>query len=382
MNESLETDGPIVAIGELLWDLLPDGPHLGGAPFNVAVNLRRLGRPTVLVSAVGADAAGHLAISEVKRSGVDATWVQTREGLATGTALTTLDPTGSPTFEIVRPAAFDLLDLDSQSILDISRLSPIAIVMGTLAQQSTTVRSATSRLSEACPSAIRMYDVNLRDGGWDAPLIKSLLQGTAVIKFNEVEAGVLAGTFGLRLDDHPQFMRELAGLTGARAICMTRGANGASLLLDGAFAQGAPPAVDVSDAIGAGDAFAAGLLDGILAGQDAVSILRRSMAMGALVATRAGATPDWMLRDLDLVLASTPVPKASTVFGLAGSAGQDPAGGGGIESVVENSSPRSPDEQAATLPDARLQSRQGVRPSAEFGRRSGEAAEDGPRENC
>ena len=82
-------------------------------------------------------------------------------------------------------------------------------------------------------------------------------------------------------------MRALARVTGARAICMTRGANGASLWLDGAFVQGAPPAIDVSDAVGAGDAFAAGLLDGILAGQNAVSILRRSMAMGALVAIRA-----------------------------------------------------------------------------------------------
>jgi len=127
-------------------------------------------------------------------------------------------------------------------------------------------------------------------------------------------------------------MRALARVTGARAICMTRGANGASLWLDGAFVQGAPPAIDVSDAVGAGDAFAAGLLDGILAGQNAVSILRRSMAMGALVATRAGATPDWTSRDLDLVLASTPVPNSSTVVDFAGSALRDLAGGEGIES--------------------------------------------------
>ena len=332
MNGLPEADGPIVAIGELLWDLLPDGPHLGGAPFNVAVNLRRLGRPTVLVSAVGADDAGDRAISEVERLGVDATWVQTREAAATGTAVAILDSAGSPTFEIVRPAAFDGLDLDSQSILEIAHTSPAAIVMGTLAQQSQTVRSATSRLLEACPGAIRLYDVNLRDGGWDAPLVNDLLEGATIIKFNEVEAGVLAETLGLHLEDHPKLMRALARVTGARAICMTRGANGASLLLDGAFVQGAPPAIDVSDAVGAGDAFAAGLLDGILAGQNAVSILRRSMAMGALVATRAGATPDWTSRDLDLVLASTPVPNSSTVVAFAGSALRDPAGGEGIES--------------------------------------------------
>src|SRR5258707_15393294 len=78
--------GPIVAIGEVLWDLLPDGPHLGGAPFNVAVNLRRLGRQAILVSAIGADDAGARALTEVRRLGVDATWVQTRPDAATGTA--------------------------------------------------------------------------------------------------------------------------------------------------------------------------------------------------------------------------------------------------------------------------------------------------------
>ena len=308
MHPPTRPRGPIVAIGELLWDLLPDGPHLGGAPFNVAVNLRRLGRQPILVSAVGADAEGARARSDVMRLGVDATWVQTRAGLVTGAARATIDAFGSPTFTLARPAAFDDLDLDDESVHEIAAASPAAFVFGTLAQQSPTVRSATKRLMEVCPDAIRLYDVNLRDGGWDVPLVDSLLDGATIVKMNEDEAEVVAGARGLLADDRREFMRALALATGARAICITRGARGAELLIDGALVGGTPPAVDVIDSVGAGDAFAAGLLDGILAGIDPVAILRRSIAMGAIVTARAGATPEWTATDLEIVLASTPMP--------------------------------------------------------------------------
>lgn len=303
-------EGPIVAIGELLWDLLPAGPYLGGAPLNVAAHLRRLGRPTALVSAVGADEAGDRALAEIARLGVDATWVQIREGTATGTAIATLDRAGSPTFEILRPAAYDRLDLNSSSICEIASMSPAAFVIGTLAQQSPTVRATTTRLLDACPHAIRLYDVNLRDGCWDAPLVNALLEGATVIKMNDIEAGELSRLRGLPLDDLSTFMRELAGQASARSVCVTRGADGARVLLDGIVVEGRPPAVNVSDAVGAGDAFTAGLLAGILEGHDPVTVLRQALALGGLVAARHGAGPEWTHAELHEAVAATPVPTA------------------------------------------------------------------------
>ena len=301
-------EGSIVAIGEVLWDLLPAGSHLGGAPVNVAVHLHRLGRSTALVSAVGADVLGDRALAEIARSGVDATWVQIRQDAPTGTAIVTLDRAGSPSFEIVRPAAYDRLDFDNSSILEIADTSPGAFVIGTLAQQSPTVRATTTRILEACPQAVRLYDVNLRDGCWDGPLVNALLEGATIIKMNDIEAGEVSRLRGIALNDLSTFMRELAGQTGARAVCVTRGADGANLWLDGRFVQGNPPSVPVSDAVGAGDAFTAGLVAGILEGQDAVSTLRQALALGSLVAARQGAGSGWTRAELDELVEATPIP--------------------------------------------------------------------------
>ena len=301
-------DGPIIGVGELLWDMLPDGPHLGGAPFNVLVHLRRLGRATALVSAVGDDAAGVRARTEVERLGVGSNWIQTRRGAATGSAVASLDDTGSPTFEISRPAAYDRLDLGRASLSAIAETKPSAIVLGTLAQQSASVRAATRGIIEACPDSVQLYDANLRDGCWDGPLVEALLSGATVIKLNEAEADIVARLAGWSSGSDLRFGHELARETGARAVCVTRGHLGARLWMDELYLDGAPPSIEVSDAAGAGDAFAAGLLDGLLAGRDGHDVLRRALALGSLVASRPGATPDWTLEELRQMVGATPMP--------------------------------------------------------------------------
>jgi fructokinase len=301
-------DRPIVAIGELLWDELPGGSYLGGALLNAATHARRLGWPAALIRAVGAYHDRDPSLPQLPRLGVDATWVQIRAGAPTGTAIVTLDPVGSPSFSIARPAAYDLLDLSPSSILAIADSSPAAFVIGTLAQQSATVRATTTRILEGSPQAIRLYDVNLRDGCWDGTLVNDLLERATVIKLNAVEASEISKLRGLPLDDLSTFLRELAAQVGARSVCVTRGAHGARLLLDGIVVDGRPPAVDVADAVGAGDAFTAGLLAGILEGDDPVTVLRRALALGGLVAARRGAGPEWTRAELDELVAATPAP--------------------------------------------------------------------------
>ena len=309
MSSDPVLDGPIVGVGELLWDMLPDGPHLGGAPFNVLVHLRRLGWATALVSAVGDDAAGVGARTEVERLGVGSDWVQTRRGVPTGSAIASLDDTGSPTFEISRPAAYDRLDLDHASLTAIAGTKPSAIVLGTLAQQSASVRAATRGIIEACPGSVRLYDANLREGCWDGTLVEALLFGASIIKLNEAEADVVARLAGWSSGSDVRFGHELARETGARAVCVTRGHFGARLWIDDLYLDGAPPSIEVSDAAGAGDAFAAGLLDGLLADRDGHDVLRQALALGSLVASRPGATPAWTSEELRDLVGATPIPR-------------------------------------------------------------------------
>jgi fructokinase len=298
--------GLVLAIGEVLWDLLPDGPQLGGAPLNVAVHLVRLGRPAAMFTGIGADEPGSRARREIEAAGVDVAWIQTSAGRPTGSARVRLDGP-SPAFDIIRPAAYDDVRLDSQTLLEIVRAAPSAIAIGTLAQEARQVRAATIVVQDACPTAVRFYDANLRDG-WDGELVDELLRSATVIKLNETEAREVARLRGLPAEDPPAFLDDLAAQTGARSVCVTRGADGAALLLDGVFVEGRPAVIEPVDTVGAGDAFAAALLDGILAGRDAAAILRRALALGALVAGRRGATPAWETDELEAMIGGTPIP--------------------------------------------------------------------------
>ncbi len=258
-----------LAIGELLWDLLPAGPRLGGAPFNVVAHLSRLGHAASILTAVGRDELGHDARQAVSGTGVDAGWIQESPDLPTGTARVTLGPDGSPVFEIVRPAAYDGLRLADADADDLAATGFDGIVLGTLAQQVPAIRAASRTLVERTPAAERLYDVNLREGCWDVETIVATLALATIVKLSEDEAQTLAAALDLPDPGGVSFLDALARRSGARAVCLTRGSAGAVLFVDGEVLATTPPRVQVVDTVGAGDAFAAGLLDGMRAGRPA-----------------------------------------------------------------------------------------------------------------
>jgi fructokinase len=288
----------VIGIGEILWDELPGGRAIGGAPFNVVANLARLGHETFYVTAVGRDRLGTGAVAEIRARGVDASLVQVIDGTPTGIARVTLSAAGNPEFEIVRPAAYQELRLDDPAVRKIAGQRPGAVVFGTLAQIPEHVRAGTRRLASDLPGAIRLYDVNLRDGWWSSGVVAELAALATVIKLTDEEAQRLAPALGVSWAGPEVFCRGLAGRLGLRGVAVSAGADGASVWLDGEFATGQPPAVTVADAVGAGDAFAAGLLDAISRGMPAAAALRRANALGALVVSRAGALPEWTRAEL------------------------------------------------------------------------------------
>lgn len=290
----------VLGVGELLWDLLPDGARLGGAPFNAAANLRRLGHEVCFATAIGADELGRGAREAAARLGVDTRWILETAGLPTGTVDVDLDADGSPRFTIRSPAAYELLELGDADVAAITAWGPRAIVFGTLAQRFAAVRSSTRRVIDSAGIPDRLYDVNLRDGCWDDELVLELLPLATVVKVNADEAAILG-----RLTDTSGGWEAL-GVTlarrfGARALCVTRGGDGAALWLDGAAYEVTGIPTHVVDAVGAGDAFAACLLDGLLRGRAPAEVLERANRLGALVASRSGALPEWSVADLDAV---------------------------------------------------------------------------------
>jgi fructokinase len=288
----------ILCVGELLWDALPSGLFLGGAPFNVAGHLHALGVPVAMVSRVGRDRLGAEALQRLSRSGLAADLVQVDPALETGFVSVTLDADGVPAYDIVAPAAWDRIALGDGLLARAERAG--AIVFGSLAQRSPVSRATIERLCEV--AVPKVFDVNLRTPHDDVDVVRHSLGHADVVKLNEHELRQMAGWFGL-----PGGLRDgtaaLAERFGCRTICVTRGDAGAAMLHDGRWSEHPGYRVDVRDTVGSGDAFLAALLSGLLAGADDAAILQHANLLGAYVATQFGAIPVYQQETLALILA-------------------------------------------------------------------------------
>lgn len=283
----------ILCVGEILWDQFADDRHLGGAAFNVAAHARRAEADAVFVSAVGDDEAGREALVRARCLGVDTRYVRTSQTAPTGTVDVQLKE-GQPDYVINRPAAYDYPALSERQLREIGHHPPQTIYFGTLAQTSEQVRATTRDLLDAFPEAARFYDVNLRKDCHSPELIEELLTDSTIVKLNHEEQTTVGKLFDLRHEEFVSFAEDLAERFDLRTVCVTRGERGCALWRDGESAEVPGIDVQVADAVGAGDAFSAMLMtqlnrpDGTL--HQAGVLANR---LGTLVASRAGAIPDW-----------------------------------------------------------------------------------------
>jgi fructokinase len=266
----------LLSIGEILWDLIGGRRHLGGAPFNLAVHARRLGHEVVFVSAVGDDDLGRAALSEARRLGIGTESIATVATAPTGTVTVSLDQAGQPAFTLHRPAAYDRIPARPVEF------EPDWICFGTLAQTAPAMRGLTRELTAAHPGARRFYDVNLRPDCYTRELVAELMAEADGIKVNDAEAGEL----GLAIPPG-------ASLPRVQAMCVTRGAAGCSVWVNGEYTDCPGYPIVVADTVGAGDAFSAAFLHGLSQGWPAERVGDFANRVGALVASRRGATPDW-----------------------------------------------------------------------------------------
>ncbi|MCW5980717.1 MAG: hypothetical protein KIT09_21735 [Bryobacteraceae bacterium] len=287
----------IVCAGEILWDVFGDGEHLGGATLNFAVHAARLGHDVRFVSAVGDDERGWRALQRAAEAGLDTRYIRTAAGHPTGIVTVTVDGAGQPTFVIHRPAAYDYAELSPAALRELAEPAPDWIYFGTLYQMNPHARELTRTLLDAMPQARRFYDVNLRRDSYTAELVRELLGCAAVVKLNDVEMEAIAGMLAMPGRDVEAFCRESAGRFGWEAICVTQGGSGCSLLAGGEFVKAPGYAVRVADAVGAGDAFAAAFVHGLGNGWKAAEIADFANRVGALVASRAGGTPEWTIAE-------------------------------------------------------------------------------------
>ena len=279
----------ILAAGEVLWDLLPNGKQLGGAPANFAYQCRSLGADARLVTRVGDDPLGREVLERFRVLGIPIETVQIDPEFPTGTVDVALADDGQPRFTIHEHVAWDRIVADESSRAMAARAD--AVCFGSLCQRSEPARTAIrSFVSATRPGALRLFDVNLRPPFVDRDVIADSLTLADALKLNDQELPELTAMFGLSTGVR-ESMAELADRFGLVLVALTRGARGSVLLANGVWSDDPGRPVAVSDTIGAGDAFTAALVVGYLAGRPLDEINRHANEVAAFVCSQPGGTP-------------------------------------------------------------------------------------------
>lgn len=290
----------IVGIGEILWDVFPDEDRFGGAPCNFACSASELAGDDAtvgFVGAVGKDSYGARGIEALKSRGVTTDLVQ-KHSLPTGRVTVKLDEAGAASYVFDSESAWDFLAWNS----DLANVASTcdAVCFGTLGQRGEVTRGTIHRFLETVPrKSLRILDINLRSPYFDEQLIRESIPMANVLKLNESELPVVAAACeGSGSED--DIILQLAAKFKLDTIALTKGESGAVLWSRGVWSKLPSRAVQVADTVGAGDAYTAALVLGLLHEEDVESINRKAIEVASFVCTKSGATMSFPFRFKEL----------------------------------------------------------------------------------
>ncbi|MBQ6291807.1 MAG: carbohydrate kinase [Bacteroidales bacterium] len=277
----------IIGIGEILWDMLPSGKALGGAPANFAYHAGRLGEEGWAVSAVGDDALGREILELVASKGLHSMIAVTDK--PTGTVQVELDDRGVPAYSIMEDVAWDNIPFTPE-MEELAKRAD-AVCFGSLVQRMNS-RSSVMRFIRAMrPDALKVFDINLRQHYYSCEVIVESLMLADILKINDEEIRIVAGMLGLS-DDAVTACRELIGSFGLRLVILTKGPEGSEVITaDKVIPQGVDD-VEIVDTVGAGDSFTAAFTVAYLRGDTLAEAQRLASATASYVCSRKGAMPE------------------------------------------------------------------------------------------
>jgi fructokinase len=284
----------IVGLGEVLWDVFPDGPRFGGAPANFACSASAIGGrefEIAMVSAVGTDDLGQKALQEFRNRQVDVSCLSSLDR-PTGQVLVTLDSSGQASYRFLNDTAWDHLGWSVQLQNLATRAD--AVCFGTLGQRSEVSRSTIRQFLAATPAhCLRVLDINLRAPYWDSLVISESLPLASVLKLNSDELPIVARLLSMD-GTEVELLKSIRQKFSLRLVALTRGANGSMLLNDAgelSEIQGQP--ISIVDTVGAGDAFTAAITIGLLSGKSLRETHVWADQVAAFVCSQQGATPEF-----------------------------------------------------------------------------------------
>jgi fructokinase len=286
----------VLGIGELLWDMLPGGKRLGGAPANFSVMAGRLGNHAAILSRIGRDDLAREAVHLLDPLPADTAYLQIDTAHETGRVTVAFND-GQPEYTIHKPAAWDSLELSDEWVQLAERAD--AICFGSLAQRSIVSRQTIQTLAAQTPSrCVRVFDVNLRAPFYSSEVIQESLELATVVKMNDAEVPLVLALLGIPVEDEglPGNFRSgaerlLAEFPTLQLVAITRGAHGSLLMNREEWHEHPGFPAKVADTIGAGDAFTAAMTHYLLRGTELAVLNEAGNRWGSWVASQSGAMP-------------------------------------------------------------------------------------------
>lgn len=283
-------DKLVIGMGELLWDILPDGKKMGGAPANFAYHVKQLGLNSCAVSAIGFDSPGDELIANLDEKGVS--YNIARVPYPTGIVQVELDADGIPRYDIKENVAWDNIPWTEE--LNQLAHNTKALCFGSLAQRNIVSRTTINTFIDAIPAEndpMIVFDVNLRQNFYNKEILCDSMERCNVLKINDEELVVVSRMFGYPGIDLQDKCWILLGKYNLKMLILTCGINGSYVFTPGNVSYMPTPVVDVADTVGAGDSFTAAFVAGILKGMPVANAHRRAVEVSSYVCTRAGAMP-------------------------------------------------------------------------------------------
>ena len=282
--------GLVIGMGEALWDVLPEGKKIGGAPANFAYHVSQFGLPSCVVSAIGNDPLGHEIIENFTSKGL--THQIETVPYPTGTVQVEIDQAGVPQYEIKENVAWDNIPYTAK--LEQLAEKTSAICFGSLAQRNVVSRNTINRFLDAIPAEndpLIVFDVNLRQGFYNKEILCNSMKRCNILKINDEELVTVSRMFGYPGIDLQDKCWILLGKYNLRMLILTCGINGSYVFTPGNVSFQPTPKVEVADTVVAGDSFTAAFISSILKGKSVAEAHSRAVQTSAFVCTKKGAMP-------------------------------------------------------------------------------------------
>ncbi len=282
--------GLVIGMGEALWDVLPEGKKIGGAPANFAYHVSQFGLPSCVVSAVGDDALGKEIIENFVSKGL--THRIETVPYPTGTVQVEIDQAGVPQYEIKENVAWD--NIPYTAMLEQLAERTTAVCFGSLAQRNVVSRTTINRFLDAIPAENKpliVFDVNLRQGFYNKEILCNSMKRCNILKINDEELVTVSRMFGYPGIDLQDKCWILLGKYNLQMLILTCGINGSYVFTPGNVSFQPTPKVEVADTVGAGDSFTAAFIASILKGKSVAEAHSCAVQTSAFVCTKKGAMP-------------------------------------------------------------------------------------------